>query len=191
MSVQLSPDASVQFPFLVSPAASSSVDFPHAGLRYVFVQVLQALDVAISAEQDLELAMDERGRGLFDPALQIWLKAAEDSWQDVKNLLVDLNDICLAMPTTCSLRKMARCLDQIIGCEDPVQVQKDFQFAELLTYSASVIPIKTAIGRDAAMILREAMARLERLASLPNHHLDALGFDPSSRPTPGLEAYWA
>lgn len=191
MSIQLSPDASAQFPFLVSPAANSNIDFPRAALRHVFVQVLQTLDVAISAELDLGFAMGERGRGLSDPALQVWLKAAEDRWQDVKDLLVELDAVCLTVPSTCSMRKMAQCLDRIIGCEDSVGVQTHFQFAELLAYSASVIPVRTTAGRDWAMILRAAMARIEQLAALPEHHLDALGFDPNAGPIPGLEVYSA
>lgn len=190
MSVQLSPDTTGQFPVLVSPAANSNIDFPRAALRHAFVLVLNALDAAISAERDLGLALGDEDRGLFDPALQVWFKAAEDSWQEVKNLLVDLETAAIAVPNACSMSKMALCLDQIIGCDDPQQFQKHFQFAELLAHTASVIPLRTTVGRDSALIVRAAMERLDQLAILPNHHMDALGFDPSSRPIPGLEMYY-
>ncbi len=188
MSIQPS-NAPGQTQTLALVETSTILDRPRAVLRHAFVQVPQALVAVISAECDLGLALDGEERGLFDPALQVWLKVAEDSWQEVKNLLVDLEIAAISVPAACSMRKMARCLGQIIECDDPQQFQKHFQFAEQLAHTASVIPLRTTAGRDNALIVQAAMERLDQLAGLPNQHMESLGFDPNARPIPGLEAY--
>jgi hypothetical protein len=164
-------------------------DHPTADLRRLFAACLQALDRAIAAEQDLELAVGDRKSTTFDPAMINWLKSAETAWDCVTDHLGALCKAADAFPDSL-LCRMSFCLSEAMGSTDFKEFERQIHYGKQLLFQAQHSATVSAADRDIAQLLRFAVSRLEVIAKRPFIFADE---DPSEEmpheDPPGMTLY--
>lgn len=188
MSVQTHRAASSAFPCDISDP-DFEPDHSAAQLRRRFADSLQALDRAVAAEQDLELAIGDGETSLFDPALATWLKSAETGWDCVTDRLSVLREVADTLPDSL-LSKMSFCLSDAMSSTDLHEFDHQIQYGRQLVAQALQGPAISVAARETAQLLSFAVSRLEIIAKRPFMFADedtATGMPPED--SPGMTLY--
>lgn len=165
MSVQPHRAASSAFPCDICDP-DFEPDHPAVHLRCQFADSLRALDRAIAAEQDLELAIGDGETSLFDPALANWLKSAETAWDCVTDHLSTLREVADTLPDSL-LSKMSFCLSDAMSSTDLNEFDHQIMHGRQLVAQALQGPAISVAARDTAQLLSFAVERLEIIAKRP------------------------
>ena len=166
MSVQTHRAAFSAFPCDISDP-DFEPDHPSAQLRRRFADSLQALDRAVAAEQDLELAIGDGEISLFDPAVANWLKSAETGWDCVTDHLSTLRKVADDLPDSL-LSKMSFCLSDAMSSTGLHEFDHQIMHGRQLVVQALQGPATMSVAaRDTAQLLSFAVERLDIIAKRP------------------------
>ncbi len=188
MSVQPRRTTASAFPCDISDP-DFEPDHSAVHLRCQFAESLQALDRAIAAEQDLELAIGDGETSLFDPALANWLKSAETGWDCVTDRLSVLREVADILPDSL-LSKMSFCLSDAMSSTDLHEFDHQILFGRQLVAQALQGAAISVAARDTAQLLSFALKRLEVIANRPFMFSDEnRAEDMPQQDPPGMTPY--
>ena len=149
------------------PARTKSThDYTGHILRYWFVQSLQHIDTAVTAERSLADAAAGQPDGIWSRVAGTNLRDAELAWDHVADCLSAASDTAGNASSACVLQQMTFALRAVLASESPAEFGKELAAARHLITDARILPDASIAERDFHHVVQTVAARLDALDSL-------------------------